>query len=62
MSKVILILIPLMVGCASTRDATPQTIDEIIPDEIEPHNLLHIGGNIAYKSITKEDYEIKENC
>jgi len=62
MSKVILILIPLMVGCASTRDATPQTIDEIIPDEIELHNLLHIGNNVAYKSITKEDYEIKENC
>ena len=51
-----------MVGCASTRDATPQTIDEIIPDEIELHNLLHIGNNVAYKSITKEDYEIKENC
>ena len=61
MSKVILILIPLLVGCASTKEAQP-TVDEIIPNEIELHNLLHIGGNIAYKSITKEDYEIKENC
>ena len=26
------------------------------------HDLLHISENYVYKSITKEDYIIKENC
>lgn len=62
MSKVILILIPLLLGCASTEKTQPTTIDEIIPDNQHFYDLLHIGNNLAYKSITKEDYEIEETC
>ena len=59
MSKVILILIPLMVGCASTRDATPQTIDEIIPDEIEVYNhKMYINDALFKLEIRKKLREL----
>jgi hypothetical protein len=51
-----IILIILITGCQST----PRTID--LPDSNELHELLHIGENYAYKSVTKKDYEIEDFC
>ena len=55
---VFIIFIILIVGCQSP----PRTIDERIPDHNNLYELLHIGDNYAYKSITKKDYEAKDEC
>ena len=64
MIRIIIILIALSAGCSSVKESDPQTIDGVIPnwENQNLHDLLHIGNKHAYKSITKEDYEIKENC
>jgi len=50
-----IILIILITGCQST----PRTIDERRPDS---HELLHIGENYAYKSITIKDIIVEDEC
>ena len=58
MKKLFIILIILIVGCKST----PRTIDERIPDPNELQELLHIGENYAYKSITIKDIIVEDEC
>ena len=47
----------MVVGCATNKQ--PE-IKPLPPEKL--YDLLHTTKNYAYKSITKEDYEIKENC
>ena len=56
MKHLFIILIILIVGCKST----PRTID--LPDSNELHELLHIGENYAYKSITIKDIIVEDEC
>ena len=54
------IFLTILLGCATNRqpEFTP------LPPERLFDNLLHEDGlqNIAYKSVTKEDYEAKDEC
>ena len=52
----LIILIILIVGCKCASGTTP-----INPDQ-RFYELLHIGENFVYKSVTKKDYECKEDC
>ena len=55
MKNLILILVLPLVGCSSVK--REPNID--LPDGI--HDLLHIGNNYAYKSVTIKDYiEVEE--
>jgi starvation-inducible outer membrane lipoprotein len=56
LKKLFIILIILITGCQST----PRTID--LPDPNELHELLHIGENYAYKSITIKDFIVEDEC
>tara|TARA_B100001123_G_C15194487_1_gene980798 strand:- start:80 stop:271 length:192 start_codon:yes stop_codon:yes gene_type:complete len=51
---IIVTLMALGVGCASTNT---NTIDEIIPSDDKLYDLLHIADTYAYKSVTIEDYK-----
>ena len=51
---IIVTLMALGVGCASTNK---NTIDEIIPNNDKLYDLLHITSKYAYKSVTEEDYK-----
>ena len=59
MTKGFIILIILITsGCCCLQDKEPE-LKPLPPEKL--HDLLHISENYAYKSITKEDYIIKEN-
>jgi hypothetical protein len=57
----------MLFGCAC-----PQCDEHLVPYEGNPefkplppeklHDLLHVSENYAYKSITKKDYEAKDEC
>ena len=47
----LIILIILIVGCKCASGTTP-----INPDQ-RFYELLHIGENLAYKSVTEKDYK-----
>ena len=53
MTKGFIILIILI------QDKEPE-LKPLPPEKL--HDLLHTNNNYAYKSITKEDYTIKESC
>ena len=52
-----IIIMLLFVGCATNKEPEFKPLP---PEKL--HDLLHISENYVYKSITKEDYIIKENC
>jgi len=54
MKYIIIILAALFFGCKS-----PEVIEE---QKTPQENLLYIADQWAYKSVTKEDYIIKEDC
>jgi len=57
----IAIFLVMLLGCSAGRSA-PEF--KPLPPERLFDNLLHEDGlqNIAYKSVTKEDYEAKDEC
>jgi|LULM01.1.fsa_nt_gb hypothetical protein len=60
MSKGFIILIILITsGCCSLCEKEPE-FKPLPPEKL--HDLLHIGNNYAYKSVTKEDYDIEDFC
>ena len=54
MKYIIIIFALTFIGCVNSK---PE-FKPLAPEEL--HDLLHISENYAYKSVTKEDYEIKE--
>jgi len=52
------LLIVFSVGCAS-MDRKPK-LEPLPPQKLE--NLLFTEGYLAYKSVTKEDYDCPETC
>jgi hypothetical protein len=48
----------LLFGCATSKNEPK--IEPLPPEKL--HELLHISDNYAYKSITHDDYIIKEEC
>ncbi len=56
--KIWLVVVGLCLsGCATNKE--PE-FKPLAPEKL--HDLLHTVENYAYKSITKEDYIIKESC
>ena len=62
------IFILLMAGCATNNNEQPLTPLEIELDfkSSPPENLYDLlhreGATLAYKSVTKKDYEAKDEC
>ena len=50
------IFLTMLLGCSTSKPK----FEPLPPEKL--HDLLHTTKNYAYKSITKEDYDIKENC
>jgi predicted component of type VI protein secretion system len=53
---IVLMGIAMSLGCSTSKPK----FEPLPPEKL--HDLLHTTKNYAYKSITKEDYEIKEDC
>jgi hypothetical protein len=53
---IIIIFMATLTGCLNNKQE-PE-FKPLPPEKL--HDLLHISNNYAYKSITKEDYIIKE--
>jgi hypothetical protein len=69
MKYIIIILLPFGVGCECFQCESPEVkpikLKPIYPNLFQPFdNLLHEDDlkNIAYKSVTKKDYECEEEC
>lgn len=45
-------------GCAMNKQEPK--FEPLPPEKL--HDLLHIGKNYAYKSVTKKDYESEDEC
>jgi len=59
MKYMIIAIMVLFAACASNNVESKRMKIEPLPPE-KLHDLLHINCNLAYKSVTKEDYEQKE--
>ena len=59
MKYIIIILLPFIVGCKCFRCDEPE-LKPLPPEKL--YDLLHIGNNYAYKSITIEDIIVKDEC
>ena len=54
-----ILIILITSGCCCLCDKEPE-FKPLPPEKL--HDLLHTNNNYAYKSITKEDYDIEDFC